>query len=175
MTRGDIENPRRHGGDAIIKVLEERGWVDVVGHRDTPGARRCLQPPRNSSMTSACAASPNCRRSKIHQTLELANGKPTPFRQGGPGKTEKRSRLTPVLMRRMPPPATSRVVAADGAARNPAIRAPPHVGRADSGGVVVETSVQPHSQAGAPAQGAGQAGIGSRATWRNDRRRTASA
>jgi segregation and condensation protein B len=21
----------------IIKALEERGWVDVVGHRDTPG------------------------------------------------------------------------------------------------------------------------------------------
>ena len=38
VTRGDIEeicgvavNPN------IVKTLEERGWIDVVGHRDTPG------------------------------------------------------------------------------------------------------------------------------------------
>jgi segregation and condensation protein B len=39
VTRGDIEEIR--GGvtvaTQVIRTLEERGWVDVVGHRDTPG------------------------------------------------------------------------------------------------------------------------------------------
>lgn len=38
VTRGDIEDIR---GVAVnsqtIKLLEERGWVDVIGHRDVPG------------------------------------------------------------------------------------------------------------------------------------------
>lgn len=38
VTRGDIEDVR---GVAVntnaIRTLEERGWVDVVGHRDAPG------------------------------------------------------------------------------------------------------------------------------------------
>ncbi len=38
VTRGDIEEIRGVTvASQIIKVLEERGWVDVVGHRDTPG------------------------------------------------------------------------------------------------------------------------------------------
>ena len=38
VTRGDIEDIRGvTGASQIIKVLEERGWVDVVGHRETPG------------------------------------------------------------------------------------------------------------------------------------------
>ena len=38
VTRGDIEDIRGVTvSSQIIKVLEERGWVDVVGHRDTPG------------------------------------------------------------------------------------------------------------------------------------------
>ena len=38
MTRGDIEDIRGVTvASQIIKVLEERGWVDVVGHRETPG------------------------------------------------------------------------------------------------------------------------------------------
>ena len=38
VTRGDIEEIRGVSvATQIIKVLEERGWVDVVGHRDTPG------------------------------------------------------------------------------------------------------------------------------------------
>ena len=38
VTRGDIEDIRGVTvASQIIKVLEERGWVDVVGHRDTPG------------------------------------------------------------------------------------------------------------------------------------------
>ena len=38
VTRGDIEEIR---GVAVstnaIRTLEERGWIDAVGHRDTPG------------------------------------------------------------------------------------------------------------------------------------------
>jgi segregation and condensation protein B len=38
VTRGDIENIRGVTVSAqIIQTLESRGWIDVVGHRDTPG------------------------------------------------------------------------------------------------------------------------------------------
>jgi len=38
VTRGDIEDIRGVGVSAqIIQTLENRGWIDVVGHRETPG------------------------------------------------------------------------------------------------------------------------------------------
>lgn len=38
VTRGDIEDIRGVTvATQVIKALEERGWIDVVGHRDTPG------------------------------------------------------------------------------------------------------------------------------------------
>jgi segregation and condensation protein B len=38
VTRGDIEDIRGVTvATQVVKVLEERGWIDVVGHRDTPG------------------------------------------------------------------------------------------------------------------------------------------
>ena len=38
VTRGDIENVRGVGvSSQIIQTLENRGWIDVVGHRETPG------------------------------------------------------------------------------------------------------------------------------------------
>ena len=38
VTRGDIENIRGVVVSAqIIQALESRGWIDVVGHRETPG------------------------------------------------------------------------------------------------------------------------------------------
>jgi segregation and condensation protein B len=38
VTRGDIEDIRGVGVTTqIIQTLENRGWIDVVGHRDTPG------------------------------------------------------------------------------------------------------------------------------------------
>jgi segregation and condensation protein B len=37
-TRGDIENIRGVTVSAqIVKTLEDRGWIDVVGHREVPG------------------------------------------------------------------------------------------------------------------------------------------
>jgi len=38
VTRGDIEDIRGVTvSTQIIKVLEDRGWIDVIGHRDVPG------------------------------------------------------------------------------------------------------------------------------------------
>lgn len=38
VTRGDIENIRGVTVSAnIIRTLESRGWIDVVGHREVPG------------------------------------------------------------------------------------------------------------------------------------------
>jgi segregation and condensation protein B len=38
VTRGDIEDIRGVAvGSPIIKQLEDRGWIDCIGHRDAPG------------------------------------------------------------------------------------------------------------------------------------------
>jgi len=38
VTRGDIENVRGVAVNPnVIRTLQERGWIDVVGHRETPG------------------------------------------------------------------------------------------------------------------------------------------
>jgi segregation and condensation protein B len=38
VTRGDIEDIRGVAvSPNIVKVLESRGWIDAVGHRETPG------------------------------------------------------------------------------------------------------------------------------------------
>lgn len=38
VTRGDIEDIRGVTvSSQIMKLLETRGWIDVIGHRDTPG------------------------------------------------------------------------------------------------------------------------------------------
>jgi segregation and condensation protein B len=38
VTRGDVEDIRGVSVNAhIIKTLEERGWIEAVGHRDVPG------------------------------------------------------------------------------------------------------------------------------------------
>jgi segregation and condensation protein B len=38
VTRGDIEEIRGVGvSTQIVQALEARGWIDVVGHRETPG------------------------------------------------------------------------------------------------------------------------------------------
>jgi segregation and condensation protein B len=57
VTRGDIEDIRGVVVSTnVLKALESRGWVDVVGYRDTPAARVCMPRPENSWRTSACAA-----------------------------------------------------------------------------------------------------------------------
>lgn len=47
VTRGDIEDIRGVSvATQVIRVLEERGWIDVVGHRDTPGRPALLATTR---------------------------------------------------------------------------------------------------------------------------------
>jgi hypothetical protein len=54
ITRGEIEQVRGVAvNSSIIKALEEREWIRVVGHRDVPGKPELLAPPRPSSTTSA--------------------------------------------------------------------------------------------------------------------------
>ena len=50
VTRGDIEEIRGVSvSHNVIRTLETRGWIDVVGHRDTPGDRGFTRRPRFSS------------------------------------------------------------------------------------------------------------------------------
>lgn len=47
VTRGDIEDIRGVAvSPNVLKTLESRGWVDVVGHRDTPGRPALLATTR---------------------------------------------------------------------------------------------------------------------------------
>jgi segregation and condensation protein B len=47
VTRGDIEDVRGVAvSPNVIRTLESRGWVDVVGHRDTPGRPALLATTR---------------------------------------------------------------------------------------------------------------------------------
>ena len=47
VTRGDIEDIRGVTvSTQVIRTLEERGWIDVVGHRDTPGRPALLATTR---------------------------------------------------------------------------------------------------------------------------------
>jgi segregation and condensation protein B len=47
VTRGDIEDIRGVTvASTVIKALEDRGWIDVVGYRDTPGRPALLATTR---------------------------------------------------------------------------------------------------------------------------------
>src|SRR3954453_18826068 len=48
VTRGDIEDVRGVGvSSQIIQTLEARGWIDVVGYRETPGRPALYGPTRS--------------------------------------------------------------------------------------------------------------------------------
>ena len=75
VTRGDIEDIRGVTvATQIIKVLEERGWVDVVGHRDTPGRPALLATTKkfldDLGLRSVTELPP---LEILNQTLELAD------------------------------------------------------------------------------------------------------
>ena len=75
VTRGDIEDIRGVTvATQIIKVLEERGWVDVVGHRDTPGRPALLATTKkfldDLGLRSVTELPP---LEQLNQTLELAD------------------------------------------------------------------------------------------------------
>ena len=75
VTRGDIEDIRGVTvASQIVKVLEERGWVDVVGHRDTPGRPALLATTKkfldDLGLRSVTELPP---LEMMNQTLELAD------------------------------------------------------------------------------------------------------
>jgi segregation and condensation protein B len=75
VTRGDIEDIRGVTvATQVIKVLEERGWVDVVGHRDTPGRPALLATTKkfldDLGLRSVTELPP---LEQLNQTLELAD------------------------------------------------------------------------------------------------------
>ncbi len=75
VTRGDIEDIRGVTvATQIIKVLEERGWVDVVGHRGTPGRPALLATTKkfldDLGLRSVTELPP---LEMMNQTLELAD------------------------------------------------------------------------------------------------------
>ncbi len=75
VTRGDIEEIRGVTvSTQVIKALEERGWIDVVGHRDTPGRPALLATTKkfldDLGLRSVTELPPF---DMINQTLELAD------------------------------------------------------------------------------------------------------
>ena len=75
VTRGDIEDIRGVTvSTQVIKALEERGWVDVVGHRDTPGRPALLATTRkfldDLGLRSVSELPPP---DMMNQTLDLAH------------------------------------------------------------------------------------------------------
>ena len=75
VTRGDIADIRGVTvASQIVKVLEERGWVDVVGHRDTPGRPALLATTKkfldDLGLRSVTELPP---LEMMNQTLELAD------------------------------------------------------------------------------------------------------
>jgi len=75
VTRGDIEEIRGVTvATQVIKALEERGWIDVVGHRDTPGRPALLATTKkfldDLGLRSVTELPP---LDMINQTLELTD------------------------------------------------------------------------------------------------------
>ena len=75
VTRGDIEDIRGVTvATQVIKALEERGWVDVVGHRDTPGRPALFATTKkfldDLGLRSLTELPP---LEQINQTLDFAN------------------------------------------------------------------------------------------------------
>ena len=79
VTRGDIEEIRGVTvSTQVIKTLEERGWVDVVGHRDTPGRPALLATTKkfldDLGLRSVAELPP---LEMMSQSLELADAQQT--------------------------------------------------------------------------------------------------
>ena len=79
VTRGDIEEIRGVTvATQVIRTLEERGWVDVVGHRDTPGRPALLATTRkfldDLGLRSLSELPP---LEMINQTLDLNDAQQT--------------------------------------------------------------------------------------------------
>ena len=87
VTRGDIEDIRGVTVSAnVIRTLESRGWIDVVGHRDTPGRPALLATTRRFldelGLNSLTELPPLAEIERIMDLVEL------PKSIGAPGAPE---------------------------------------------------------------------------------------
>lgn len=87
VTRGDIEDIRGVTVSTnVIRTLESRGWIDVVGHRDTPGRPALLATTRRFldelGLSSLTELPPLTEIERIMDLVEL------PKSVGAPGAPE---------------------------------------------------------------------------------------
>ena len=101
VTRGDIEEIRGVTvSTPVIKALEDRGWVDVIGHRDAPG-RPALYATTRQFLTDLGlraldelpplqqgAAPTIAGQAVIDFATQLAETTPTPMPESAAGQTE---------------------------------------------------------------------------------------
>ncbi|CAG4883007.1 Segregation and condensation protein B [Georgfuchsia toluolica] len=90
VTRGDIEDIRGVAvSPNILKVLEGRGWVDAVGHRDTPGRPALYATTRkfldDLGLRSLSELPP---LTEIERVMNLADNTAFPQAQPAPAATE---------------------------------------------------------------------------------------
>ncbi|MCB1937733.1 MAG: SMC-Scp complex subunit ScpB [Rhodocyclaceae bacterium] len=83
VTRGDIEDIRGVAVSTnVIKTLESRGWVDVVGHRETPGRPALLATTRrfldDLGLRSLTELPPLTEIERIMDLVELQQPDATP-------------------------------------------------------------------------------------------------
>jgi hypothetical protein len=150
VTRGDIEDIRGVTvATQVIRVLEERGWVDVVGHRDTPGRPALLATTRkflDDLGLRSLAELPHSNRSIPPWTSLMPTNKrrppADPFSSATPGFARGRAAASGGGY---PPPESSVATAGIRRRRTP--------GSAESSR---RSRHQEPGQAGAPAQAAGE-------------------
>jgi segregation and condensation protein B len=92
VTRGDIEDIRGVAvSPNVIKSLEARGWIDVVGHRDAPGRPALYATTRafldDLGLRSLQELPP---LEEIPASLDLGLAPPTPAQSAGPPPAEGR-------------------------------------------------------------------------------------
>ncbi len=92
VTRGDIEEVRGVAvSPGVVKTLESRGWIDVVGHRDTPGrpalfatTKRFLDDMGLRSLTELPALTDIERIMELVDTKEITFAAASPDEADGP-------------------------------------------------------------------------------------------
>jgi len=63
VTRGDIEDIRGVAvTPQVVRLLEERGWIECIGHRETPGRPALFATTRTFLDDLGCVRWKNCRR-----------------------------------------------------------------------------------------------------------------
>lgn len=83
VTRGDIEDIRGVAVSAnVIKTLESRGWIDVVGHREVPGRPALFATTKrfldDLGLRSLSELPPLTEIERIVDLVELSQTEPAP-------------------------------------------------------------------------------------------------